>query len=169
MKLGSQRRLAAQLLKCGAQKIWFDPVRLQEIKEAITKNDLRRLIKDLAVQKRPEQGIARGRARHREQQKRKGRQQGPGAREGSMFARVPAKRRWINKIRVQRSFLKELKAKKIIGTTTFHSLYQKAKGGFFRSRRHIKLYLEEHAAMTKHETPKQTIRPTAEKEKARKD
>ena len=167
MKLGSQRRLAAQLLKCGVHRVWFDPSRLQEVKEAITKNDLRRLINDLAIQKRPEQGISRGRARHHEQQKSKGRRQGAGTREGSKFARLPAKRRWIAKIRTQRSFLKELKTKKIIDPTTFRLLYKKAKGGFFRSRRHIKLYLEEHTAMKKHEKTKQTTRPASQKKKAR--
>lgn len=152
MKLTSQRRTAARLLKCGQHRVWFDPARLQEIKEAITKNDLRRLIKDLAVQKRPEQGVSRFRAKKHDLQKRKGRRQGAGAREGTKFARLPTKERWIAKIRTQRSFLKELKMKKIIDPATFHLLYRKAKGGFFRSRRHIKLYLEEHLGM-KHETP----------------
>ena len=154
MKLGSQRRLSAQLLKCGEHRVWFDKERLQEIKEAITKNDIRRLIKDLAIQKRPEKGNARGRARHHKQQKRKGRRQGAAARKGTKFARMPAKRRWIAKIRSQRLFIKELKTKKIIDAVTFRELYNKAKGGFFRSVRHIKLYLEEHTATKKHETPK---------------
>ncbi len=167
MNIGSQRRLAARLLKCGEQRVWFDPARLTEVKEAITKNDVRKLIKDLAIQKRPEQGVSRGRARHVEGQKRKGRRQGAGAHEGTKFARMPAKRRWINKIRSQRNFLKELKAKKIVDTTTFRSLYEKAKGDFFRSIRHIKLHLEEHTKTMKHETPKQTTRSTAQKEKAR--
>lgn len=167
MKLGSQRRLAARLLKCGAHRVWFDQSRLQEIKEAITKNDIRKLIKDLAVQKRQEKGVSRGRARHNARQKRKGRRQGLGAREGSKYARLPAKKRWMVKIRTQRSFIKELKTKKIIDPATSRSLYRKSKGGFFRSRRHIKLYLEEHATTTKHETPKQEIRSAAEKKKAR--
>lgn len=167
MNIGSQRRLAARLLKCGEHRVWFDPARLSEVKEAITKNDIRRLINDLAVQKRPEQGISRGRARHHEGQKKKGRRQGAATREGTKFARLPAKRRWINKIRSQRDFIKELKGKKIIDTTVFHSLYTKAKGGFFRSKRHIKLYLEEHATVTKHETTKQAIRSTTEKKKTR--
>lgn len=166
MKFTTQRRLAARLLKCGQQRIWFDQARLSEIKEAITKKDIRSLIKDLAIQKRPEQGISRGRARNIIAQKRKGRRQGPGSKEGTAYARLPRKRRWIAKIRTQRSLLKALKAKKKITTATFHGLYRKAKGGFFRSRRHIKLYLEEHAA-TQHETQEQKVRTTSEKKKAR--
>lgn len=166
MILGSQRRLAARLLKCGEHRVWFDPTRLTEIKESITKKDVRKLINDLAIQKRQKQGISRGRARHHEGQKRKGRRQGFGTHEGSKFARLPKKRRWIDKIRVQRSFIKELKEKKLIDPAMFHTLYRKTKGGFFRSRRHIKLYLEEHNKITKHETPKQAIRSAAQKKKA---
>ena len=51
---------------------------------------------------------------------------------------------WMTKIRVQRSFMKELKSKKIISETVFKDLYRKSKGGFFRSKRHIKIYLQEH-------------------------
>ncbi len=54
------------------------------------------------------------------------------------------KREWINKIRLQRKFLKELKDKKIIIPSIYQELYLKAKGGFFRNKKHIKLYLEEH-------------------------
>ena len=48
----------------------------------------------------------------------------------------------MKKIRVQRSFLKELKEKKIITQKKYSELRAKAKGGFFRSKRHIKIILE---------------------------
>ena len=46
------------------------------------------------------------------------------------------------KIRNQRKFLKELKDKKIINKKVGSDLRSKAKGGFFRSKRHIKIFLE---------------------------
>ncbi len=49
MRLKSQRRLAAQLLKIGENKVWFDEDRLEEVKEAITKVDIKKLIKDLVL------------------------------------------------------------------------------------------------------------------------
>jgi len=143
MKVNNQKRLAAQILKCSKKRIKFDPDRLSDIKEAITKADIKGLIKDKAIRKVHAKGVSRGRARKRLVQRRKGKQKGQGSRKGSRGARLPRKREWINKIRAQRELLKKLKEKKIIDDKLYRELYLKSKGGFFRSRRHIKLYLKE--------------------------
>lgn len=143
MKLDNQKRLAAQILKCSKKRIRFDPDRLSDIKEAITKVDIRGLIKDKAIIKIAVRGSSRGRARKRLAQRRKGKQRGEGSRKGSRGARLPAKREWINKVRTQRDLLKKLREKKVIDDKLYREFYLKLKGGFFRSRRHIKLYLEE--------------------------
>ena len=49
-----------------------------------------------------------------------------------------------HKIRAIRDLLKTLREEKVIDAKTYRSLYRKSKGGFFRSRRHVKLYIEEH-------------------------
>lgn len=149
MKLRMQRRIAAQVLKCGVHRVWMDPARLGEVKEAITKRDVQSLIKDLAIQKRPMRAASGFRWRKRLAQRRKGRRPGPGSREGKRSARFPAKARWMQKVRVQRLFLKELKERGVIAPVLFRTLYLKIKGGFFRSKRHIKLYLEEHELVKK--------------------
>lgn len=138
-----QRRIAAQILKVGAGKIWFDPEKLSEIKEAITKSDIRSLIKTkvIKVKKLPRQ--SRARARRIKIQKRKGLRSGSGSRKGRRTARLSRKRAWIAKIRVQRSFLKSLKRKDLIENKTYNDLMAKARGGFFRNKRHIKTYLKE--------------------------
>ena len=41
----SVKRMAADLLKCGVTKVWIDPEKVEEAKKAITKEDVRRLIK----------------------------------------------------------------------------------------------------------------------------
>ncbi len=143
MNLKTQKRLAAQILKIGKGRVWFDPSRLDEIKEAITNADLRSLIKDSAIQKRPEKSISRFRVRKNLVQKRKGRKQGLGSRKGKKTARLSAKRLWMNRIRAQRNLLSSLKEKSLIENKTFRDLYKKSKGGFFRSRQHIMLYLNE--------------------------
>jgi large subunit ribosomal protein L19e len=143
MKLNNQKRIAADILKCSAKRIKLDGDRLSDIKEAITKADIRGLIKDKAIIKVHAKGVSRGRARKRLVQKRKGKQRGAGSKQGSRNARLPKKRAWINKIRAQREFLRKLKEKKIINQTLHRELYLKSKGGFFRSRRHIKIFLEE--------------------------
>lgn len=143
MKLNNQKRLAAQILKCSKKRIKFDPDRSSDIKEAITRIDIKGLIKDKAIRKIHARGVSRGRVRKRLVQRRKGKQKGPGSKKGSRGARLPRKRAWINKIRAQRKLLKKLKENKIINDKEYREFYLKSKGGFFRSRRHIKLYLSE--------------------------
>jgi large subunit ribosomal protein L19e len=143
MNLKNQRRVAAELLKVGEKRIWFDNERLSDIKEAITKDDIRALIRGKAIQKRPEIGNSKVRARKIKLQKSKGRRKGKGSRKGKKTARLSSKEAWMSKIRAQRKLLKELREKKLLKKGVFNKLYLKAKGGFFRSRRHIMLYLKE--------------------------
>jgi len=140
MKLNTKKRIAADVLKCSPKRVKFDEERLDEIKDAITKADIRSLIKDKAITRLQKRGVSRARARKIHIQKTKGRRKGHGSRKGKT---IDTKRQWINKIRVQKSFLKRLRDKKLIDRKTYRSLYMKAKGGFFRSKRHIKVYLEE--------------------------
>ena len=142
MNLKTQRRIAAKLLKVGINRVRFDPEMLTEIKEAITKSDIRSLIKKGAIMAMHYQ--SRFRVRKKLEQKRKGRGKGQGSRRGKKTARLASKKVWMNKIRLQRSFLRNLKEKNLINTKIYRDLMSKAKGGFFRSKRHIKLFLEEH-------------------------
>lgn len=143
MKLDTQKRLAAAIMNCSPKRIKFNPKYLQDIKEAITKADLKVLITEKTITRVPVKGVSRVRARKRAEQKRKGLQKGPGKKKAKQTARVTKKEAWIKKIRIQRAFLKELKEKKIISPATYKNLYRKTKGGFFRSKRHIKLYIQE--------------------------
>lgn len=142
-----QKRLAAQVLNCSPKRVWFDEDRLEDIKQAITKHDIRLLVGDGAIKEKPMNSTSQVRTRKLKIQKRKGRRKGPGSKKGKYNARVNTKDTWMNKVRVQRQFLKELALKKIITRTAFRELYLKSKGGYFRSRRHIKLFLEEHEEM----------------------
>jgi large subunit ribosomal protein L19e len=149
MNLKTQKRLAAQILKCSAKKIWLDISRASDIKEAITKADIKSLIVEKLIKKRHPKNSSKFWARKKKVQKRKGRQKGPGSRKGKKTARLPKKKAWMNKIRIQRNFLKELKDKTIITKSDYRMLYSKSKGGFFRSKAHIKLYIEEHGLTKK--------------------
>lgn len=149
MKLKIQKRLAGQILKRSPNKIRFDPERLEEVKEAITKVDVRSLINDNAIRAKPVKGVSRVRARKIQRQKSKGKRRGVGSRKGKFRARLPKKEEWMNRIRLQREFLRTLKDKKIIDSLTYRMLYKKSGGGFFRSKRHIKLYIEERELVKK--------------------
>ena len=141
--LDVQRRLAARLLKCGENRVRFDPDRLEDIKEAITKTDIRLLINNGVILKKPLTGNSSYWTKKNKHQKSEGRQKGFGSRKGKKTARLNPKRRWINKIRLQRNFIKSLRDKNMITSTVYHELYMKSKGGFFRSIRHLNLYTQE--------------------------
>ena len=144
-----QKKLASQILKCSKKRIWFDPTSLEEIKEAITKVDVRLLINKGIIKRKPITGVSKFRARKRKEQRKKGRQKGFGSRKGKRTTRLPKKDDWIGKIRTQRAFLKSLREKKLISVATYRILYRKCSGGFFRSKRHIKLYIDEHELIKK--------------------
>lgn len=138
-----QRRLAADILKCSPYRIRFDETRLDDIKEAITKVDVRGLIKEGVITKLKVVGHSNARRKARDRQTAKGRRRGAGSRKGTAGARAPRKEAWMSRIRVQRALLFRLRDRKKITDETFRMLYDRAKGGFFRSERHIKVYCEE--------------------------
>lgn len=144
MKLKVQKKLAAKILKCSAKKIRIDPSRMEDIKESITRKDIRSLINDKAIQKKKSAESSRAGARKIKKQKRKGKRKGPGSRKGSPYSRLSKKDRWAVTIRAQRKLLKELRDTEKISKKAYNGLYMKSKGGFFRSRRHIMIYIEEH-------------------------
>lgn len=147
--LDVQRRLASQILKCGKNRIWLNPDRNEDIKEAITKSDVRALIGSGAISKKRKLNTSRFWSRKRKEQKIKSRQKGHGSRKGKKTARLKPKRSWINKIRLQRGFLKSLRKDKAISIKEYHELYMKSKGGFFRSLRHLRLYANEKSVLKK--------------------
>ena len=61
MNLNAQKRMAAEILKCGENRIYFDPYLTDEIKMAITREDIRNLIKEGIIQKKYKQGISKSR------------------------------------------------------------------------------------------------------------
>lgn len=144
MKLKIQKKLAADVLDCSEKRVKFDTERLDEIKESITKADIKSLIKDSAIYSIPKKGVSRGKARKIQIQKSKGKRRGFGSRKGKKTARLSKKESWMAKIRTQRVLLKSLKDNEVVSKTVYRQLYKKSRGGFFRNKRHIKLYIEEH-------------------------
>ncbi|MBN2459411.1 50S ribosomal protein L19e [Candidatus Woesearchaeota archaeon] len=142
MMLKLQKRLAANVMRCSPKRVAFDPARLEDIKEAITKTDIRLLVGEGAIREVPEKGVSRVRANKRLVQRRKGLRKGAGSRKGKSTARHARKDAWMSKVRAQRNFIKEIKP--ILKPGAFKELYKKSKGGFFRSVKHIKLYTAEH-------------------------
>lgn len=139
MDLTFVRRVAADLLKCGENRVYIssDPAHEEALADAITREAVRELIEHNIVQKRPTRGVSRGRARSRASQREKGRRRGIGSRKGGANARFPRKRRWILRIRAIRRRLRELKAEGRIDVRTYRKYLLQAKGGVFHSRAHL--------------------------------
>lgn len=135
--LRNQRRLAAAILDCGENRVWIDPLHADAVAEAVTREDVRGLVKQGYVKASQKQGTSRGRARFLTVQKQSGRRKGPGSRKGAKGARDPRKQRWIRTIRPIRAVLKELRDNESIPRSVYRVYYRKAKGGAFRSRAHL--------------------------------
>jgi large subunit ribosomal protein L19e len=140
----SKKILAAKIMKTSPKKVKFLADALEDIKKAITRSDLRGLIAVKKIVRTRANEQSRSRARKIATQKSKGRQKGKGTKKGAKYASVGKKDRWMAKVRVQRTFLKELREKKLVSTKNYQMLYRKVKGGYFRNKRHIKLYLTEY-------------------------
>ena len=143
MKLTTQKRLAADVMKVGKSRVWIDPDFLDEISLAITRDDIRRLVDEGAIQKKPIRGVSRGRARHKLRQKRKGQRSGPGRKKGKATSKLSGKDRWMMKIRPMRKELKKLRADGKITSRIYRELYLKAKGNAFRNTAHLRTYITE--------------------------
>src|SRR3989344_659609 len=164
MNLSVQKRIAADIFKSGQNRVVFDKFKLNEIKEAITKADIRKLINDGTIKVKQKKGISSFRANKIRLQKRKGKRKGHGSRKGTRHARLGRKRRWIQKVRVQRKFLRMLKEKKLISTKTHLEIYKMIKGNVFRSKRHMKLYLGENKLFKKSPPEKSLAKTNKQKE-----
>ncbi|MCX8172455.1 MAG: 50S ribosomal protein L19e [Archaeoglobaceae archaeon] len=143
MDLRIQRRLASEVLKCGENRIWFDPKALEDISTASTKEDIRELIEKGLIKRKAVKGVCRVRIKRIKLRKRKGRRLGHGSRKGKKTARMPRKRLWIIRIRAIRRRLRELRDSKQIDKKTYRMLYRKAKGGEFRNVAHLNAFVEE--------------------------
>ncbi|MBN2141997.1 50S ribosomal protein L19e [Candidatus Woesearchaeota archaeon] len=153
MKLTLQKRLASDVMKCSPKRVIFDPASLEDVKEAITKQDIRALIREGTIMILPEKGVSRARANKIRHQKKRGLKRGVGSRKGKKTARTPAKRLWINRVRSQRAFLKNILERGVVTKETYKDLYGKVGGGFFRSKKHIQIFMEERNLVVKDRKP----------------
>lgn len=143
MKLNTQRRLAAEILGVGTDRVWIDPARITDVSTAISREDVKRLIEAGAIKAKPEQATSRGRIRMRISKLDRGRRRGAGSRKGARKARQPKKEAWIRTVRPLRLWLRELKRNGVIDKREYRRLHRMVKGGAFRSKSHLEMHLRE--------------------------
>ncbi len=136
MELNQVKRIASKVLKVGISRVVVK--KPEEAAQAMTREDVRKLVEKGAISKKPEKGTSRARARKIEEQKKKGRRRGPGSRKKT---KKGTKEEWMKKVRALRKQLRELKPK--LEPADYKRLYKMIKGGYFRSKSHLKLYVTE--------------------------
>jgi len=141
--LSAQKRMAADVLDVGKNRIWLDPERQGELADAITREDIRELVDEGAIRAEAPKGNSRGRAKERQEKRAYGHQKGQGSRKGTAGGRENEKQQWQSKIRAQREKLRELRDSGEISKSLYRDLYDRASGGEFDSVADIERTLED--------------------------
>jgi len=140
MGIKTVRRLAADIMGVGENKVWISPDRMSDASSALTRDDVKALILQGVIRAEPLRGVSRYRGRMNDALKRKGRG-GPGSRKGSIGARRDSKKRWTAHTRAQRDYLRKVKT--VLKESSYRRLYLKIKGGEFKSRAQLAHYIKD--------------------------
>ena len=141
--LTAQKRLAADVLGVGKNRVRFDPEAQGEIADAITRDDVRELVEDGVIEAETTQGNSRGRARERNEKRAYGHRSGHGSRKGTSGGRTDESEEWQSRIRAQRRTLRELRDDDEITRSQYRELYDMASGGEFDSVRDLRRYVDD--------------------------
>lgn len=153
MKLENKKELASRALEIGKGRIVFNTQRLAEIKEAITKQDMKDLKDSGAIHILEKKG-------RKTVKKRKTRR-----RAGSVKKKVnKTKRTYVNLTRKLRGHLANLKKRKLLSNEDFKQIRKEIRSSNFRSLSHMK---ERMKLETKPEV--KNAKNTKAKKKARKN
>ncbi len=127
MKLEGKRALIARTLKVGKDRVGFNTERVNEVKEAITKQDMRELFASGAIFLRPRQGrktLVRSTSRRRQ-----GKVRQPA---------INKKREYMIITRKLRAYVAELKKHGTLNPAEILVLRKEIRARKFRSKAHLK-------------------------------
>jgi len=142
VNIAKKRELVARILSVGANRVRFEPDRLEDIADSITRENIRSLVKSGAIWTVQPKGGSRGRAiKKRSVWKVHGK--GPGSKKGKKTARVGKKEIYVVRIRSMRYHLKVIKERKDITNDVYWHLYKKVNGGQVRSLAHLRELVKE--------------------------
>ncbi|PIN93544.1 hypothetical protein COU54_02590 [Candidatus Pacearchaeota archaeon CG10_big_fil_rev_8_21_14_0_10_31_24] len=131
MKLDKKKSLAIKTLGVGKQRIIFNTERLSEIKEAITRQDIRDLVASKAITILPIKG-------RRTIQRRTTRR-----RAGSIKKVVNSRKRdYMTRTRKLRGYIAELRKQEKIDYESYLKLYKEIGAGRYRSKAHLKEHIK---------------------------
>lgn len=142
INLRDKRELAARTLGVGANRLRFEPEYMEDVIDAITRDDIRSLVTARTIYIVEKKGTSRGRARAKHLKNKK-RGRGSGSKKGRKTAREGKKQIWVKKVRAQRRHIKIMKSRGDIDKKAFWSLYKKINGGQVRSLSHLRELVKE--------------------------
>ncbi|MDH3696359.1 MAG: 50S ribosomal protein L19e [Nitrosopumilus sp.] len=142
VNLKSKKRLAARVTGVGVHRIKFDTDHLDDVADAITRENIRSLITANTIKIKPFTGTSRGRAHEKKAQKNK-RGTTQGSKQGRKGARVGKKTVYVAKVRALRRLLKIAKDRKDLTNPEFWILYKKVGGNTVRNKAHLRTLMEE--------------------------
>lgn len=128
--LEKRKALASRVLRAGVNKIFFEPSRLDEIKEAITKQDIRDLYESGAI--KVKEKVGRLRKEHRTTKR------GVGKVKKKVQFR---KRDYMRRVRKLRRHISELRKQKKLNQENYRGLRIKIKANMFKDKAHLKDYI----------------------------
>ena len=142
VNLKSKKRLAARVTGVGVHRIKFDTDHLDDVADAITRENIRSLITANTIKIKPFTGTSKGRAHEKKAQKNK-RGTTQGSKQGRKGARVGKKTVYVAKVRALRRLLKIAKDRKDLTNPEFWILYKKVGGNTVRNKAHLRTLMEE--------------------------
>ena len=142
VNLKAKKRLVSRVVGVGIHRVKFDSDHLDDIADAITRDNIRSLITANTIKIKPIVGTSRGRAQAKRIQKKK-RGTTQGSKKGRKGARAPRKDAHMIKVRALRYRLKIAKDRKEITNPEFWQLYKMIGGNTIRNSAHLRILIED--------------------------
>ncbi len=142
VNLKSKKQLVSRIVGVGVNRVRFDNDHLDDVADAITRDDIRSLMTANTITIKSFKGTSRGRAKTKKIQKSK-RGTGQGSKKGRKGARDTKKTVYVNKVRALRYILKIAKDRKEIDNENFKLIYKKIGGNTIRNKAHLRTIINE--------------------------